>query len=481
MNIKTLSLGLFFSASTLMFPLSVNSEPDKTPKLSISKKQVIEHWTLERRHQAIPRDLVVDHSGNAFLKGRNGQLTPYGLSKDHPEYNRKPGSGAKDTTPPSITDMSPADGTTIGESYTFSAVITDDSGVRSAKVIIRYPNGTQTQSFSASRTSGNTWSVSLSGFTTGNWSWRIEAKDGSSGKGLTATSAELDFIVDSGGNPIDPETGDTVTNAAWNNGGAIQNAAGRLYFEMPTNRRMRKWSGYVCSGTVSNDDGVTGRSIIITAAHCVYDDANKAFARNVLFIPNQGQTTGAGTDLNCSNDPVGCWVPSFGVVDDDWTSRTFPDNIPWDYAFYVVEDSGSHLGAPAGTDVLDQAVSGFNISFDYPVYGDFTHAFGYSYSEDPNFMYCAEDLTTEGSDNWWLASCGLSGGSSGGPWIQPMDETNGTGPIMSVNSWGYTTSPGMAGPILFDTSAECVFQAAKTAAGPSSSSDGDAGVAPLCP
>ncbi|MFP6837769.1 MAG: NAD(P)H-dependent oxidoreductase subunit E [Pseudomonadales bacterium] len=47
-------------------------------------------------------------------------------------------------------------------------------------------------------------------------------------------------------------------------------------------------------------------STILTAAHCVYDDVHNAFARNVLFIPNQADTTGSATDLNCNNDPLGC-------------------------------------------------------------------------------------------------------------------------------------------------------------------------------
>jgi V8-like Glu-specific endopeptidase len=55
------------------------------------------------------------------------------------------------------------------------------------------------------------------------------------------------------------------------------------------------------SGTVATD-GIAGRSVILTAAHCVYDHANKAFARHVLFIPDQTDTTDAGTDLNCGND-----------------------------------------------------------------------------------------------------------------------------------------------------------------------------------
>jgi hypothetical protein len=38
-----------------------------------------------------------------------------------------------------------------------------------------------------------------------------------------------------------------------------------------------------------------------------------------------------------------------------------------------------------------------------------------------------------------------------------MDPASGAGPIISVNSWGYTTSPGMAGPFLDRTSAQCLL------------------------
>ena len=96
-------------------------------------------------------------------------------------------------------------------------------------------------------------------------------------------------------------------------------------------------------------------------------------------------------------------------------------------------------------------------------------------------MYCAEDMTIENSySDYWLASCGLSGGSSGGPWMQPV--TGGDGPIISVNSWGYTNSPGMAGPRLAGTSAECVFNTAtSTGFGAVLTTDGDAGVKVTCP
>jgi len=244
-------------------------------------------------------------------------------------------------------------------------------------------------------------------------------------------------------------------------------------------RRRTRWAGYVCSGTTVVD-GTTGRSVIQTAAHCVYDDAYKAFARNVLFIPNQDGTTGAGTDLNCANDPLGCWAPSFGVVDHNWTTRTFPDNIPWDYAYYVVSDAGAHSGTAASSNVLDAATPALSVSFATPATGAVTHALGYSYSDDPNFMYCAEAMTTEGTANWWLPSCGLSGGSSGGPWVQPLSD--GTGPLISVNSWGYTNQPGMAGPKLSGTSAECVMtMATGTAFASVSTADGNEGVSATCP
>jgi len=250
-------------------------------------------------------------------------------------------------------------------------------------------------------------------------------------------------------------------------GGGVQTAAGRIYFEMPDTRKLRTWSGYVCSGTVIWD-GRSGQSVILTAAHCVYDDVNKAFARNVLFIPNQG-ASGTATDTDCTNDVLGCWAPSFGVVDTDWTTRTFPDNIPWDYGYYVVPD-GSHRGQGSDQDSLETVAGTLDADFSAPDVGlsgstaDRTTALGYSYSDDPNFMFCAEDMTTEGTANWWLPNCGLSGGASGGPWVQPLED--GSGPVISVNSWGYTDQPGMAGPKLVGTSAKALFDAINAGQGP---------------
>ena len=426
------------------------------------------HWTPERRAAAVPRDIVVDERGLAYLKLPGGVLEPYGHAAPArvqarpapaaPTPAAKPG-GASDTTPPAIENEDPPNGATIGSAYTFKATVTDASGVKSVSFVLTYPDG-RTQSYSAAKGANDVWRVAFSGFWDGNWKWQIVAKDNATRGGNTATSEQYAFTVDTGGGGGGGGGGgdDTVTNAEWTAGGAVQTAAGRIYFEMPSNKAHTRWTGYVCSGTAVGDSTTNDRSVILTAAHCVYDDVNKAFARNVLFIPDQDGTSGGGTDRDCSNDPLGCWAPEYGVVDSDWASRSWPDNIPWDYAFYVVPTSGAHSGKAASSDSLEVAAGTLPISFSSPATGAgaFTHALGYSYSDDPNFMYCAEDMTTEGDSNWWLSQCGLSGGSSGGPWVQPMGQ-NGSGPVISVNSWGYRGSPGMAGPKLFGTSAQCLY------------------------
>ncbi len=481
-----------FSLLLLLFTgSSLAQQTGQATTMDPAKARVVEYWSSERRAAAIPRDLRIDARGLGYLRRPDGSLQPYGhqisaeVAGNGPVPNARPGGGNNDTAEPVISNMNPAEGALIGASQTFSATVTDNVGVKSVTFTIRYPNGSTTQSFSANAVGDYLWSVSLSGFTDGNWSWWVTAKDTAKQGGNTANSATVNFSVDTGGGGSggggSGGNDGAVANAEWT-GGAVQTAAGRLYFEMPNNAKQKgPWNGYVCSGTAIAD-GVNDRSMILTAAHCVYDDANGAFARNVLFIPNQAATTGSGTDLNCSNDPLGCWVPSFGVVDTDWTASVFPDNIPWDYAFYVVDVAGAHEGAGAEQS-LEVAAGTLSINFSQPpTTSVFTHALGYSYDDDPDFMYCADDMTTEGADNWWLAICGLSGGSSGGPWVQPMDAATGIGPVISVNSWGYVGSPGMAGPDLHGSSAVCIFNGAVNQTFSTvPSTDGDAGVALACP
>lgn len=421
------------------------------------------YWTAERRAAAIPRDIVVDARGQSYLRGPNG-LQPYGpaspslaqkvtqVGTPAPQPMARPGGGgSSDTVPPSISGMDPTSSSQVGATYTFKATVVDlGSGVRSVSFSVRKGTGLA-QSFTATKaTDTDVWSVTLQGLSDGAWSWSVTAKDNAGKGGNTSTSAWVPFSVVTGGSG-GGNTGTVVTNLPWTGGLTVQETAGRIYFEMPANARKTRWVGYVCSGTVVND-GVADRSIIVTAAHCVYDDVNKAFAQNVMFIPNQAGTTGSGTDRDCTNDALGCWMASHGVVDVNWTTRAWPDNIPWDYAFYVVPNSPSALDTAVG--------GGQSLPFTDPDKGTVVAALGYSYSDDPDFMYCSEPLSTIETANWWLPSCGLSGGASGGPWLKAVA---GNGEIFSVNSWGYSNQPGMAGPKLVTSSAQCVYTAATTA------------------
>jgi hypothetical protein len=457
------SLVLLLTVLVTAPPLSATPAPANPADPPGRDSDVIAHWTPRRIASAQPRDLVIDHRGLAYLKAADGSLRPYNHARPYRLQQtatgsrimaKPPSGGAGDTTGPTISERSPTDGATGGNTVSFQATVTDDSGVRSVDIVVVYPDE-RTQTFAAGNLGNNVYGTTLSGFTDGGWGWYVVAKDNARKGGNTTTSNTFSLNIDtSGGDPGGDPGGDIVTNSRWNEGGDILLAAGRILFEMPTvrGRRITGWNTYVCSGTTVKDSN-TGASVILTAAHCVYDDVNKMFAQKVLFIPGQDDGGFDGTDSNCDNDPIGCFTATHGVVDVNWTTRTFPDNVEWDYAYYVVPDSGS--------EGLEDQVVEQTIAFTVPTVGDVARAMGYSYSDDPNFMYCAEpmEVETEGV-NWWLPNCGLTGGSSGGPWIQPTDQTTtGSGPIISVNSWGYTNQPGMAGPLL-DNSAHCVFNEA---------------------
>lgn len=254
-----------------------------------------------------------------------------------------------------------------------------------------------------------------------------------------------------------------IASAAWTKGGTVQLAAGRLYFTMGG-------VGYVCSGSTVTD-GSDSISVILTAAHCVYDDAAKAFAANVLFIPDLS-SSGTKTFSACSTAYLhGCWVPSYGVVSHGWAGAKWPNNIPYDYAFYVVQNHGGHLvGSVPDDDPLDGLAAldiewtAANVSA-----GTLTDALGYSYKQDPLFMYCEQGLGSVNSGiagyvNRWLSSCKLSGGSSGGPWMAAS--VTGNGPVWSVNSWGYQGKPGMAGPNLQADAPKALYDATVGAPAP---------------
>mgnify|MGYP001822078890 FL=1 len=246
------SVGKIASLAALVLPLTatvVVAGP------SAKNQKVIDHWTPARMAQAIPRQLVIGSNGLGYLKRPDGSLQPHGhnrlveVSKTsvQPQPRAKPGTGG-DSQGPIISLVEPGDGVTIGASQTFTATITDTDGVRSADLVIIFPDG-GSQTFSMSNSSGDTWESNLTGFTTSTgWSWYVEAKDASKGKGNSSVSDEYFFDVSTNGGPEPPPPGDgIVTNSPWDGNDSVRWTVGRIYFQMPTNSRLKRWAGYVLS------------------------------------------------------------------------------------------------------------------------------------------------------------------------------------------------------------------------------------------
>ncbi|KAL7574528.1 hypothetical protein ACA910_015884 [Epithemia clementina (nom. ined.)] len=254
----------------------------------------------------------------------------------------------------------------------------------------------------------------------------------------------------------------TVADGDWNAGGKINEAAGRLFFTI-------NGSNYVCSASVVNDYGTAGRSLLATAAHCVYDESIDRFASNYLFIPKQDD---GGTDASnrvCSDDYYGCWVPTHAVIDSRWATGTWSSNIPYDYALLVVPDSGAWTSGSNNLDnqVLDNAVPPVEVDFTNEqglVSGSWVQFHGYSYNQDPNFRYCRVQANSQ-TDRWLVPGCMLSGGASGGP-CQPNNDGNGKlYSVVSFSSSSGGVQTGMGGARLNSNSFSCLYETAKTTTG----------------
>ncbi|KAL7537775.1 hypothetical protein ACHAWF_005892 [Thalassiosira exigua] len=274
---------------------------------------------------------------------------------------------------------------------------------------------------------------------------------------------------------------EVVRDADWPHGGVVQLSTGRILFFFDGNP-------YVCTGTVVSDPK-SDRTIILTAGHCAYQfrpshAGGGRFAEHALYVPNQVDTRGRKSNEDCSDDPLGCWIPAFAVVDYEWSIRTFPDSVPWDYGYYVIpndpeahEGGFIHAGQPELSATLEEIVEPLEVDFAFDGEGDgrtgrggaFAHGLGYSFDLDPSYRYCASEVGVrrgiDAYENLWIGVCEMTGGSSGGPWMTEVDRA-GRGTVVSVNSWGYATSPGMAGPRLSTakgSKAECLYERALAA------------------
>ncbi len=247
--------------------------------------------------------------------------------------------------------------------------------------------------------------------------------------------------------------GGTVTGASWTKTDTtVYHATGRVYFELGS-------SAYVCSGAVVRDSR-SGESLVLTAAHCAYDETNRTFATNWLFIPEFDSSP----TYTCSATTYGCWTAMALVVHDGFGSAgSFNTQATLhDYAIAVVGPGGKNGGQ------LDATVGDFPIRFSAVADGTQTYAFGYPAAGKYNgrdLVYCAGPV---GSDPYngnltYALACNMTGGSSGGPWFTDFDPTTGTGTLTSVNSYTYRSVKNVMHGPKFDADTQAVYDAANTA------------------
>ena len=247
----------------------------------------------------------------------------------------------------------------------------------------------------------------------------------------------------------------TVTGASWTKGGRVAEAVGKVFFTMGS-------SAYTCSGSVATD-GRSSHSLVLTAAHCAYDETAGDFASNWMFIPAWGQASTA-YNPSCSggysSTKHGCWTATALVVHHGYaTAGGFNTQATvHDFAFAVV-GGGGHAGGQ-----LDATVGSFALDVSAIAKGTQTYAFGYPAAgkyKGNTLTYCAgKTIEDAWNDNLtWGLGCTMTGGSSGGPWLASFSEATGVGVLGSLNSYGYSGVKNMYGP-KFNSRTTAVYTAA---------------------
>ncbi len=248
-------------------------------------------------------------------------------------------------------------------------------------------------------------------------------------------------------------SGSVVTGAKWTKGGAVNDSVGKVFFRMGG-------SYYTCSASIAQDNR-GGHSLLLTAAHCAYDEVAGAFATEWMFIPAWGDqpTTRAAA---CDSTLYGCWTAQALVVHNGYASAGGFNTqaTTHDYAFAIVGPGGeSDTQLDAGRTAFALDVNGLTL-------GSQAYAFGYPAAgkyKGNTLTYCAGKTINDGynSNLTWGVGCDMTGGSSGGPWFSAFSEATGSGKLSSLNSYGYSGIKNMYGP-KFDSRTSAVYSAANS-------------------
>lgn len=167
-----------------------------------------------------------------------------------------------------------------------------------------------------------------------------------------------------------------------------------------------------CSGSTVNSEG---KRLVFTAGHCVHGGGSGRGWFDVnrwRFVPNYH-----------SGSPYGIWYAYQLWTKVGWSGS---GNRAYDVAAVVMQNRG-------GVRIVD-AVGGQGIKWGYG-YGLFEYMFGYP--ADPPFngsglYYCYG--TTRNESGFPTLGCNMTGGASGGPWLESYGATF-WAYVNGVNSW----------------------------------------------
>jgi V8-like Glu-specific endopeptidase len=180
-----------------------------------------------------------------------------------------------------------------------------------------------------------------------------------------------------------------------------------------------------CSGTAVVS---SNQSVVDTAGHCLY--LNGRWVQNVIFCPLYEN----------GNTPYGCWAARDLEVPSDWISARLND---------YHHDFGMIIVAPNNQGALTDLVGGAGWAYNQPVNQTF---YAHGYPAGPPFdgqtrQSCEGSIGTSrqhGGGTVVSIPCGLTGGSSGGPWFIQINGNwylNGHNDFTSILQPGHMFSP----------------------------------------
>jgi len=217
-------------------------------------------------------------------------------------------------------------------------------------------------------------------------------------------------------------------------------AAGKLFFTEPG------VGDFQCSASVIKS------RVIVTAGHCVFDPVAKNFFTNWVFIPayDGGLANPAGSETSPQR-PFGTWVWQSVSVSATWnnTGGALPNN--GDFGLLVLQDQSFSGAAPVNvktkvgasfTAVANNLANTHVTMLGYPCNFNSCNIMQRNDSSDHRVG------STAAGNNAFEYGSDMTGGSSGGPWVQNFGDPASAAPtgsrnltrnaVVGVTSYGFT-------------------------------------------